>query len=138
MKRNVIVAAMALVAGIMMGVFGHQTLMAQQQSFSRTILQQKDLDGAAGKEIIMFSAMTAPSGMSGRHFHSGPEMLYVIEGALTFESDGKPPVTIKAGESIYSPAKLAHNSKNASATAPVKVLGFWVGEKGQPLSSPAQ
>jgi hypothetical protein len=36
------------------------------------------------------------------------------------------------------PARHIHNAKNASATAPVKVLVFLVGEKGQPLVTPVQ
>jgi hypothetical protein len=36
------------------------------------------------------------------------------------------------------PAKHIHNAKNASATAPAKVLVFLVGEKGQALATPVQ
>ena len=137
MKRTVTLMVMALLIGIAAGMFGHQTLMAQE-GFSRTILQQKNLEGVKGREIILFSAETAPGGMSGRHSHSGPELLYVVEGALTMESDGKPPVTVKAGESHYSPAGQVHNAKNLSATDKVKVVGFWVGKNGRPLASPAK
>ena len=138
MHRTVVMAAIALVAGIVLGVAGNQALMAQQPPLTRTILQQKDLEGVAGREVIMFRAETMPGGMSGRHYHAGPELLYVIEGALTLELDGKPPVTIKAGESYYSPPKNIHNAKNASATAQLKLIGFLVGEKGQPMASPMQ
>jgi len=138
MRQKVTMITVALVIGIAAGMFGHQALMAGQASLTRTILQQKDLDGVAGKEVIMFRAETAPGGMSGRHSHTGPELLYVLEGALTLEPEGKPPVTVNAGESYASPAGQVHNARNASAAKPVKLIGFVVGEKGQPLASPAK
>jgi quercetin dioxygenase-like cupin family protein len=61
-------------------------------------------------------------------------LFYVLEGALTLEPEGHPPVTLKAGETGYNPAKHIHIAKNASTTEPVKVIGFLVGEKGQPLA----
>ena len=99
----------------------------------RTILQQKDLEGVPGKEVIMFRTDIAPASALGGHYHSGVEMFYVAEGTLIFESEGQSSVSLKAGESWYSPAKLIHNVKNASTTKPVTLIGFWVGEKGQPL-----
>jgi quercetin dioxygenase-like cupin family protein len=128
----------ALVVGIAVGMLGHQSLIAQQAPVTRTILQQKDLEGSAGREVIMFRAEIVPGGVAGRHYHPGPELFYVLEGALTLEPDGHPPVTLKAGESAYGPAKHIHNAKNASTTEPVKVIGFLVGEKGQPLATPVQ
>jgi len=61
-----------------------------------------------------------------------------MEGTLIIEVDGQPPVTLKAGESVYIPAKQIHNAKNGSTTAPVKVIVFMVAEKGQPLATPVQ
>jgi quercetin dioxygenase-like cupin family protein len=86
----------------------------------------------------MYVVEFVPGGMAGRHDHPGPEVLYVLEGALTLEHDGPSPVTLKAGESAHIPAKHLHNAKHASATGPSKVLVFLVGEKGQPLATPVQ
>jgi quercetin dioxygenase-like cupin family protein len=86
----------------------------------------------------MYVAELAPGGAAGRHYHPGPEVLYILEGALTLEPDGQSPVTLKAGEGAHVPAKHIHNAKNASATGPSKVLVFLVGEKGQPLATQVQ
>jgi len=86
----------------------------------------------------MYRAELVPGGVAGRHTHPGPELAYVMEGTLIFEVDGQPPVTLKAGESVHVPAKQIHNAKNGSTTAPVKVMVFMVGEKGQPLATPVQ
>ena len=81
----------------------------------------------------MYRADFVPGGALGRHFHPGPELLYVLEGALVLEQDGHPPVILKAGESGYLPFKHIHTARNASHTEQVKVLVFLVGEKGQPI-----
>jgi quercetin dioxygenase-like cupin family protein len=138
MRRTAIMLAIALTVGIAVGVLGNQVLIAQQQPVTRTILQQKDLDGVAGREVIMYRAEAAPGGVAGRHYHPGPELLYILEGALILEHDGQAPVTLKAGESAHIPAKHIHNAKNASTIEPAKVLVFLVGEKGQPLATPVQ
>jgi quercetin dioxygenase-like cupin family protein len=138
MHRTVGMLTIALVVGIAVGIVGNQLLSAQQPPLTRTILQQKDLEGVAGKEVIMYRVETIPGGVAGRHYHPGPELAYVLEGSLIFELDGQPPVTLKAGESVHVPAKHIHNAKNGSTTEPVKVIVFMVGEKGQPLATPVQ
>jgi quercetin dioxygenase-like cupin family protein len=138
MQRIVVILAVGLVAGIAVGMVGNQLMMAQPQPVTRMILQQKDLEGVTGREVIMYRAEAMPGGVAGRHYHPGPELVYVLEGALVLEPDGMPPMTLKAGDSAHMPAKHIHNAKNASATAPVKVLVFLVGEKGQPLATPVQ
>jgi quercetin dioxygenase-like cupin family protein len=138
MHRTVGLLTLALVVSMTVAMLGHQILIAQQAPVTRTILQQKDLEGVSGREVIMYRTEIVPGGMSGRHYHPGPELAYSLEGAVSFELDGQPPVTLKAGESVHIPAKHVHNAKNASPTEPGKVLLFLVGEKGQPLTTPVQ
>ncbi len=138
MHRTVVMLIIALAVGIAVGMLGHQGLIAQQTPVTRTILQQKDLEGVAGREVIMYRAELAPGAVSGRHYHSGPELAFILEGALVLELDGQPPVTLKAGESVYVPAKQIHNVNNASARVPVKLVVFLVGQKGQPLATPVE
>ena len=138
MKRMTCLFAVTLAVGIAVGVIGNHVLIAQQAPVTRTILQQKDLEGAAGREVVMYVAELVPGGVAGKHYHPGPELLYILEGSLTLEHDGQSPVTLKGGESAHIPAKHIHNAKNASATGPSKVLVFLVGEKGQPLATPVQ
>jgi quercetin dioxygenase-like cupin family protein len=133
MRRTVVVVALTLAIGAAVGTIGNQILMAQSPPVTRTMFQQKDLEGAEGREIIMYRADFIPGGALGRHFHPGPELIYVLEGALILEQDGHPPVTLKVGDTAYLPHKHIHKAQNASATAPVKALVFLVGEKGQPI-----
>lgn len=138
MRRTAVMLTIALAIGIAVGVVGTRTLAAQQAPVTRTILQQEDLEGVTGREVIMYRVELVPGGVVGKHYHPGPELLYIREGTLILEPDGHSPVTLKAGESTHIPAKHVHNAKNSSTTEPVKVIVFLVGEKGQPLATPVQ
>lgn len=64
----------------------------------------------------------------------GTEVAYILEGSMILEMQGKPPVTLKQGDSFQTGPRQIHNVKNASTTAPVKVLVFYMVEKGKALS----
>ena len=138
MKRTVMMIAVTLVVGIAVGIVTTQALMAQQAPVTRTTLQQKDLEGAPGKEVIMYVADLVPGAVAGRHSHPGPEVAYVLDGTLVVEPEGQPALTLKKGESFHNPAKAVHNAKNGSATLPAKVLVVLIGEKGAPMTTPVK
>jgi len=60
------------------GMMTSHVLVAQQTPVTRTTLQQKDLEGAPAKEMVMYVADVAPGGVAGRHSHPGPEVAYVV------------------------------------------------------------
>jgi quercetin dioxygenase-like cupin family protein len=138
MKHTAILLPLTLALGVSLGAVGNEQFRAQEQPIKRTPLQKVDLTGMEGKELNMWIAELAPGAASGRHYHPGDEALYVLEGSLALEYDGKPTVTLKAGESAHNAPKLVHNAKNPSTTTPVKVVTFMVGEKGQPLAVPVK
>ena len=49
------------------------------------------------------------------HSHPGEEIVYVIEGVLEYQLEGKPPVTLKAGEVLFIPAGTVHSAKNVGS-----------------------
>lgn len=59
--------------------------------------------------------------------------MYVQEGSITFETQGKPSATLKSGEAFTTTAGEVHNVKNASSSAPAKALAFYVEKKGTKL-----
>jgi quercetin dioxygenase-like cupin family protein len=74
-----------------------------------------------------------PGGQSGKHTQSGNEIVYILDGSVILEVQGKPPATLKAGEAFTTVAGEVHNVKNASATAPAKALAFYIAKKGAGL-----
>ena len=131
--KSTLIAAAAFAAA---GLFGIQTLSAQQPGFKRLELQRGDLS-VAGREAVVVRAEFDPDGIVGRHTHPGEESSYVIEGTLVLEVDGKPPLTLKAGEVFFIPAGVVHAAKNVGKTQ-AKVLATYIVEKGKPLSTPAK
>lgn len=137
MKPTAILLPLTLAFGVAFGVVGNNQVSAQQQAIKRTTLQKIDLTGMEGKELNMWITEIAPGAATGKHYHPGHEAVYVLEGSYMLEIEGKPPVTVKAGESVHNAPKLVHDAKN-NTTAPVKLLVVLVGEKGQPLTVPVQ
>ena len=102
----------------------------------RTELQRVMLDELGNREGLMYIADFPPGGVAPRHYHPGPEFIYLLEGSLTLQEDGKPPHTLKQGDTLFNPTKRVHVGTNPSTSAPAKVLVFLVVEKGQPPAVP--
>jgi len=73
-----------------------------------------------------------PGTASPRHTHPGEEIIYVLEGTLEYEVEGKPPVTLKAGDVLFIPAGTIHAAKNVG-TGRGAELATYIVEKGKPL-----
>jgi quercetin dioxygenase-like cupin family protein len=56
----------------------------------RTNLLRNDLS-AAGREVIQVLVEFGPGVSAVRHSHPGEELVYVTEGALEYQLDGRPP-----------------------------------------------
>jgi quercetin dioxygenase-like cupin family protein len=127
MKTTRIMAMVVLVVGS--GVAPHAA--AAQPGITRTALQRHDL-GVPGREVIQVRVDIAPGMAFGKHSHPGEEIVYVIEGALVYEVEGKPPVTLKAGEVLFIPAGTIHAAKNVGRINGAE-LATYIVEKGKPL-----
>jgi len=100
-------------------------------------LLTQDLTGIPGKEVTMLTVEYLPGGASLPHRHDADVFVYVLEGSIITQVDGKEPVTLKAGEIFReSPADVHRQSANASKTLPAKFLVFMVKDKGKPASRP--
>ena len=128
MKATQRMAVVALVVGS--GLPMHVP-PAQQPGVKRTDLQRHDL-GAAGREVIQARVELAPGAAFGKHWHPGEEIIYVLEGSLEYEVEGKPPVTLRAGDVLFVPARAIHAARNVGSV-PGAELATYVVEKGKPL-----
>ena len=109
-------------------------LGAQQTGFKRTFLQQSKLS-VPGHEAVTAIAEFQPGGTVGRHTHPGEEIGYVLEGSIVLEQEGKPPVTLTAGQTFFIPNGQVHNATNKGATT-ARVLANYVVESGKPVATP--
>ena len=141
MKRINFLVGVTLVVGVALGLLGSPILSAQDGLKAGTVLQRTALKGAPGWEAILVQRIVPPGAESGKHTQSGNEIVYIQEGSVILEVQGKPAVTLKAGEAFTTAAGEVHNVKNASSSAPAKALAFYVAKKGarmEDLSVPAK
>jgi quercetin dioxygenase-like cupin family protein len=113
-----------------------QVARAQQSGVMRTDLQQHDLS-APGREVIQTRVSFAPGAVAGRHTHPGEEIIYVLDGSLEYQVEGKPAVTLKAGDVLFVPAGTIHAAKNVGSGNAAE-LATYVVEKGKPLVTSVQ
>jgi quercetin dioxygenase-like cupin family protein len=102
-----------------------------QTGIKRTDLQRHDL-GTTGREAIQVRVDFDPGAAFGKHTHPGEEIIYVLEGSLEYEIEGKPPVTLKAGDVFFVPAGTIHAARNVG-TSNAAELATCVVEKGKPV-----
>jgi quercetin dioxygenase-like cupin family protein len=108
---------------------------AQQQPFKRTVLQQADIS-VPGREVITAAVEIQPGASPGRHTHPGEEVGYVLEGTIVLQQDGKPEMTLQAGQAFLIPAGTIHNATNGGGGI-ARILATYIAEKGKPLATPA-
>ena len=104
---------------------------AQHAGTKRTDLQRHDLS-VSGREAVQLRVDFAAGASFPRHTHPGEEIIYVLEGALEYEVEGKPPVTLRAGDVLFIPAGAVHSARNVG-TVTGSELATYIVEKGKPL-----
>ena len=103
---------------------------AQQPGTKRTDLQRHDLS-ASGREVVQVRVDFDPGYVAPRHTHPGDVIIYVIEGALEYQIDGKP-ITVKPGGVLFIPAGAVHSVKNVGSGNGAELASYIV-EKGKPF-----
>lgn len=77
------------------------------------------------------------SRVAARHSHPGEEIAYVIEGTLEYKLDGREPITLSAGQSLFIPTGVAHSAENVGA-GKASELATYIVRKGQALVVPSK
>ena len=128
-KKNFFAGIIAMIALATITIANQA--QAQQPGVKRVELQRHDLS-IPGHETVQVRIDFNPGTGFGKHTHPGEEIIYVLEGLLEYDVEGKPPVTLKAGEVLFIPAGTVHSAKNVGK-GEAKELATYVVEKGKPL-----
>jgi quercetin dioxygenase-like cupin family protein len=128
MSTKGIMVALALIMGSSVAFYA---VAEQPSGIKRTELVRHDLS-MEGSEVVQVRVDFAPGTAFGRHRHPGEEIAYVIEGTLKYEIEGKPPVTLEAGEVLFIPAGTIHAAMNVGQGNAAE-LATYIVEKGKPL-----
>jgi len=108
-----------------------QLARTQEPGIRRTELQRHDLS-VRGREVIQVRVELDPGVTFGRHRHPGEEIIYVLEGSWEYEVEGKPALTLEAGDVLFIPAGVVHAAKNVGSGHGAE-LATYIVEKGKPL-----
>ena len=128
MRRTPIIAATAVVV---LSALALHAQSARQPGTRRTELQRHDL-GITGREVVQARIELDPGVSFGKHWHPGEEIVYVLEGSIVYELEGRPPIRVNAGEVLFIPPRTVHSAKNVGRGIGAE-LATYVVDKGRPL-----
>ena len=135
------VCGLALVGAFFVAVAGLNVVQAAEHEYKPKVevtkLLQGALAGVEGKEVIIRHFAIPPGHVGGRHFHPGAVFVYVLEGTLTIQTEGKTQ-SVSAGELYQEPLKRVMQARNLSTTDGVKIVVFQVGDAGKPMMIKAE
>lgn len=116
--------AAAVASDVRTGVIPHAPLL-------KTVLPNTQ-----NLEVAVYEAEYEPGGRNPRHLHPAAITFHVVSGTGVWQEEGKPPVTLKAGDSLFVPAGTIHTHWNPSTTERLRFVEFIVAEKDKGRSIP--
>ncbi len=114
------------------GQAAHGAPAAGGAAFRATVLRETPLLGTEARIYRLYTIDLGPGGATPRHMHPGDEIALVTEGSVTLELEGEGPHTFRAGETFHPRPMTPHVARNASATAPARLIVSSITEAGKP------
>jgi len=98
-----------------------------------------DLADSPGKEGRMIEVSYPPGARDVVHRHDAHAFVYVLEGQIIMQLNGRPPVTLNAGQTFYEgPSDVHVVGRNASNTEPARFVVVLLKAKGAPILKPVK
>jgi len=95
------------------------------------VLAKAEIPGVPGRLLIVSRTTYQPGARLRKHYHTSELTFYVLEGTMTFQDEGKEPVTLKAGDFLLVKPGTIHTRWNASTTAPLVFLEHVIVDQDQ-------
>jgi quercetin dioxygenase-like cupin family protein len=134
LHRAIVLRLIGIVATLILCQLATDEVLPQQPITHTPLLMSALRD--APEEVIVWDTQYAPGAMNPRHLHPAAITFRVISGMGVWQEEGKEPVTLRAGDSLFAPAGTVHSHWNPSSTERLRFLEFIVAEKGQGRSIP--
>jgi quercetin dioxygenase-like cupin family protein len=130
--------AAAITSVGLLSLFGVGSAVSQERQgvIPHPPLLKMVLPDTENREVAVYEAEYAPGGINPRHLHPAAITFHVLSGTGIWQEEGKSPVTLKAGDSLFVPAGTIHSHWNPSATERLRFLEFIVAEKDKGRSIP--
>jgi pimeloyl-ACP methyl ester carboxylesterase/quercetin dioxygenase-like cupin family protein len=116
-----------------MGNSGRQPGDALAGILRRTELQRTP-SSVEGRDLVQVMTEIPHGAESGWHIHFGDEAGFVLAGAVDMMIQGRPTLSLHAGEGFFIPPRTPHNAVSAGPEAD-RMLNTYLVEPGQPLSA---
>ena len=112
-------------------------LVSHAQAADVKQLMAKPVPELPGREAVMLEVSYPPGEQDRAHRHDAHALVYVLEGTIQMQLEGKPLVTVKAGETFYEGPEDVHLvGRNASATEPARFVVVLFKKQGVPVVIP--
>ncbi|HUE45126.1 MAG TPA: cupin domain-containing protein [Aestuariivirgaceae bacterium] len=98
-----------------------------------TQILKTELQGEEGREANIVEFDVGPNWETERHIHPGHVFVYITEGSIEVDVEGKEPQTYSAGEAFYELPDLPMVARTASTDEGAKFIVFQVGPSGEPI-----
>ena len=99
----------------------------------RTVLQHES-SSIPGRDIVQVLTEIPVGVESGWHVHPGEEVGYILAGTVEMRIDGKPTLTLHAGDPFLMPPGQAHNALDVGPGTGM-MLSTYIVEHDEPLAS---
>ena len=137
MIGKLIANSIVLATAIGFSMIHSVSLMAQsKRGIAHTALLRTELANSGGKQVVVWDTEYEPGAINPRHLHPSAITFYVVSGTGVWLEDGKPPITLRAGDSLLVAAGTIHSHWNASSTEHLKFLEFIAADKGKEQAIP--
>jgi quercetin dioxygenase-like cupin family protein len=124
-----------LLAALLSGTTLRSPISAERSGITHTLLFKGQVSGT-DEQVIVWNTQYAPGVVNPRHLHPAAVTFRVISGTGIWQEQGKPPVTLHAGETLLASAGTVHTHWNPSTTEPLRFIELIVAEDGQNRSVP--
>jgi quercetin dioxygenase-like cupin family protein len=111
-------------------------LAQEQPPITHTLLLKSELPDSHDQEVIVWDTRYAPGAINPRHLHPAAITFRVLSGTGVWQEDGKAPIALRAGDSLFVAAGTIHSHWNPSTTEPLRFLEFIVAQKGEGRAIP--
>jgi quercetin dioxygenase-like cupin family protein len=95
---------------------------------------QRGASSIPGREIVQVLTRIPVGVESGWHTHPGEEVGYIIAGNVDMMIDGRPTLTLHAGDGFLIPPRTPHDARDIGPGTG-QMLSTYIVEIGEPLST---
>jgi quercetin dioxygenase-like cupin family protein len=96
--------------------------VGQSEELLRSLDLSSEIDSTKGRPLRMRKLTVQPGGALALHNHvDRPAVTYLLQGEMTYYPEGKPPMTVRAGEGFAEGRATTHWARNTG-----KVPAVWI------------